>query len=139
MRPAVGVAVIVKKDGKILLGKRKGSHGEGDWAFPGGHLELNESIETCIERELSEEVGITVKNIQKYHFTNDIFENEGKHYITLFMTADYDSGEVCLLEPEKCERWDWFDWNSLPQNLFLPIQNLKKENYLKFVNLFCNL
>jgi hypothetical protein len=36
-RPLIGVAVIVINDGRILLGKRKNSHGDGTWAFPGGH------------------------------------------------------------------------------------------------------
>jgi 8-oxo-dGTP diphosphatase len=53
-RPAVGVAAIVTKNGKVLLGKRKGAHGEGSWAFPGGHLEFNESIEDCAKREVFE-------------------------------------------------------------------------------------
>ena len=54
-RPSVGVAVIVVNNGKVLLGKRKGSHGSGSWAFPGGHLEMNESIEACARREVFEE------------------------------------------------------------------------------------
>lgn len=37
--PKVGIGVIVRKDNQILLGKRKNSHGDGCWAFPGGHLE----------------------------------------------------------------------------------------------------
>lgn len=36
----VGVAVMILKDGKVLLSKRRGSHGEGEYSFPGGHLEL---------------------------------------------------------------------------------------------------
>ena len=57
-RPRIGVVVIIKKDNKILFGKRKGSHGEGSWSFPGGHLEFNENIEDCAVREVLEETGI---------------------------------------------------------------------------------
>ncbi len=128
-RPKVGVGVIIIKDEKILLGKRKNSHGEGSWSFPGGHLEFNESWEDCALRETIEETGITIKNIRFDTATNDIFQAEGKHYVTIFMLADYGSGEVKIMEPEKCEQWDWFEWNNLPQPLFIPIQNLQKRNY----------
>jgi len=128
-RPKVGVGVIITKDNKILLGKRKNSHGDGTWCFPGGHLEFGESLEDCSIRETAEETGIKIKNIHFSTITNDIFKNEDKHYITIFMLADYDSGEVNLMEPEKCEKWAWFDWNKLPEPLFLPIQNLLKQDY----------
>jgi 8-oxo-dGTP diphosphatase len=127
-RPKVGVGVIVIKDGKVLLGKRKGAHGEGSWAFPGGHLEFGESIEDCAKREVMEEVGITIKQIEKFTFTNDIFAEENKHYITCYVRAMYDSGEVQIMEPHKCEGWDWFEWNKFPENIFVPLQNLLKEN-----------
>jgi 8-oxo-dGTP diphosphatase len=42
--PKVGIGVVVVKEGKILLGKRKGSHGNGEYAGPGGHLEYLESF-----------------------------------------------------------------------------------------------
>lgn len=128
-RPKVGVAVIVIKDSKVLLGKRKGSHGEGSWAFPGGHLEFGESLEDCAMREVFEETGISIKDIRQGTFTNDIFETEGKHYITLLMAAKYDSGEVQLLEPEKCEKWDWFEWDKLPNPKFIPLENLLKQGF----------
>ncbi len=127
-RPKVGVGVIVIKDGQVLLGKRKGAHGEGSWAFPGGHLEFGETPEDCAKREVMEEVGITIKNIQKVTYTNDIFPAEDKHYITCYVKADYESGEVKVMEPEKCEKWEWLHWGAFPETLFLPVLNLLKEN-----------
>lgn len=131
-RPKVGVGVCIIKGGKVLLGKRKNAHGQGTWSFPGGHLEFNESWEDCAIRETREETGIEIKNIRFATATNDIFPIEGKHYITLFMVAEYDSGEVTLMEPEKSEVWEWFAWDSLPQPLFIATENFYKSGYNPF-------
>lgn len=128
-RPKIGVGVIVVKDRKVLLGKRKGSHGSETWNFPGGHLEMNEEVEDCAAREVMEEAGIKIKNIRKAAFTNDIFAKEGKHYVTLYVIADYDSGTVRVMEPEKCSGWDWYDWDKMPKPLFIPMENLLKQGY----------
>jgi 8-oxo-dGTP diphosphatase len=63
-RPKVGVGVMVLKNGKVLIGKRKGAHGAGEWAWPGGHLEYMESFEDCARREVMEETGIEIHNIR---------------------------------------------------------------------------
>jgi 8-oxo-dGTP diphosphatase len=131
-RPRIGVGVIVVKDGKVLLGKRKNAHGEGCWSFPGGHLELNEELEECAAREVMEETGISIKNLRKAAFTNDIFKKEQKHYVTLFIVSDFVSGEALVKEPDKCERWEWFDWDKFPEPLFIPIRNLLKQGYSPF-------
>jgi 8-oxo-dGTP diphosphatase len=131
-RPKVGVGVIVIKDGKVLLGKRKNAHGHGKWSFPGGHLELNEKAEDCAKREVMEEAGIEIKNIRYGPYTNDIFKKEKKHYITIFIVADYHSGDVRVMEPDKCEMWSWFSWNHLPKPLFVPIQNLLRQGFSPF-------
>jgi len=128
-RPLVGVAVIVIKSGKVLLGKRKGSHGAGSWAFPGGHLEMNESIEACARREVFEETGISIQNIRYAAFTNDIFKEENKHYVTLYVVAEYHGGELQVIEPDKCEKWDWFIWGKFPENLFLSLNNLLAQGF----------
>jgi 8-oxo-dGTP diphosphatase len=132
-RPKVGVGVIVVKDGKVLLGKRKNAHGEGAWSFPGGHLEFKETWEACARREVMEETNLQIKNLRFGTATNDIFEKEKKHYVTLIMLSDYESGDLKVLEPDKCESWEWFSWDNLPQPFFIPIQHLIKEGYNPFL------
>lgn len=125
-RPGVGVLVILKYKDNVLLGKRKGSHGHGEWSFPGGHLELNETIEECGKREVLEETGIDIKNnsIINNQYTNDIFINEKKHYITLYQKYIIDELLIPeLIEPDKCFEWVWFDINNLPDPLFLCVKN----------------
>ena len=131
-RPYVGVAVIVIKDDKVLLGKRRHAHGAGGWQFPGGHLEFNESIEACAKREVLEETGMVIKHLRLGPYTNDIFEKEGKHYVTLFIIADYGSGTLEVKEPDKCQGGEWFGWGRFPAPLFLPTANLLKQGFDPF-------
>ncbi len=128
-RPKVGIGVIVVKDNKVLLLKRKNAHGEGSWGFPGGHLELKEGWEDCVRREVAEETGLLIENISFAGLTNDIFSKENKHYITIFMLCDWKAGEAQIKEPDKCTEISWYTWENLPRPLFLPIQNLLKQGY----------
>ncbi len=116
-KPKVGVGVMVLKDGKILLGKRKGAHGAGEFAFPGGHLEYMESFTGCAKREVAEECGIEIKNI-RFQFLSNLVKYAPKHYAHIGLVADWQSGEPKVLEPEKSESWDWYELNKLPQPLF---------------------
>lgn len=127
-RPKVGIGVlIVDKNNRILLGKRKGAHGEGCWAPPGGHLEFGESWEACAQREVLEETGLIIAKPWFYGVTNDVFYESNKHYITIFMHAQYTGGVIQNCEPEKCEGWEWFARNRLPEELFLPLANLMRK------------
>ncbi|OGI25126.1 MAG: DNA mismatch repair protein MutT [Candidatus Moranbacteria bacterium RBG_13_45_13] len=128
----VGFGVYIIKGGKVLLGKRIGNHGKSFWSAPGGHLEYGESWEEGARRETLEEAGIKIKNIRFAGLTNDIHKSERKHYVTIAMLADYDSGEVKIMEPEKLERWEWFKWDKLPRLLFLPMRNLLKQKFNPF-------
>ncbi len=125
-RPKIGVAVLIFKENQVLLGKRKNAHGEGTWQTPGGHLEFAEEPEACAQREVLEETGWVISEFQRGPYSNDIFLDEQKHYITLFLLARHPGGIPQVLEPEKCEGWAWFDCNNLPSPLFLPLVNLLK-------------
>lgn len=111
--PKVGVGVMIFKDGKVLIGRRRGAHGGGAWAWPGGHLEWMESVTECAKREIKEEAGIEIGNIRFLRYLN--FRTTDKHYADLGVIADWVSGEPKVLEPEKCEQWIWADPNNLPQ------------------------
>ena len=112
---------------RILMGERIGSLGAGTWALPGGQLEMGESIEQCARREVLEETGLELTSIKKYGFTNDIFEEERKHHVTLYVTALCPEGEPEVREPDQCRQWKWFEINNLPRPLFLPLINLLNE------------
>ena len=78
--PKVGIGIMIFKEGKVLIAKRKSLHGEGEYSFPGGHLEYMESFEDCARRETMEETGIQIKNLKFLHLGN-IFHYAPKHYI----------------------------------------------------------
>ncbi len=108
---------MIFRDGKVLLGKRRGSHGAGEYAFPGGHLEYMESFEECAHRETREECGVEIENI-RFQFVTNVKKYGTKHYVHIGLAADWKSGEAELLEPEKCESWGWYDLATPPELLF---------------------
>jgi len=116
-RPCVGVGVMIVRDGKMLLGKRLGAHGSGQYAFPGGHLEHLESFQDCVERELAEECGIKIKNL-RFQFLSNVFDYDPRHYVHVGLVADWAAGEPQTLEPDKCGGWDWYAPDALPEPLF---------------------
>jgi len=130
--PKVGVGVLIFKDGKILLGKRKGAHGTGEYAPPGGALEHLERFYDAAKREVNEETGMEIENTEFVCLVN-MKNYAPKHYISVGIKADWKSGEPTNLEPEKCEGWDWYDLENLPEPLFanIPIylQALKNKKY----------
>lgn len=125
--PRVGIAVIIEKDNKVLLIKRKNSIGHDKWAFPGGKMEKYESIEETSIRETKEEVDLDISNITiDSKVTNDIWKDHDKHFITLYVKCDF-KGEPKNKEKNKCSDIGWFDWDNLPDNLFLPLINYLKK------------
>ena len=117
-RVPVGVGVVLKRDGHVLLGKRKGAHGAGQLALPGGKPDAGESPIDAAKRELFEETGIKVPYFRTLPlWTYDRFQKEGLHYVTLYFVALCPPDATAVLrEPEKCEGWQWIDPRDLWTN-----------------------
>lgn len=124
----VGVGAIIKRGNTILIGRRRGKNGLGTWSMPGGHLDNGETPEHTAVRETQEETGLIVINPRFIGFTNDIFPDEpGKHYITLWVCADWIEGEA---EPTaEMGEFQWVEFDKLPEPLFWPLQNLMQSSF----------
>ena len=116
-RPKVGIGILVLKNGKLLLGKRKNAHGEGQYSTPGGHMEYLESFEECAKREVKEETGMEIQNVRFLRVLN-LKEYAPKHYVDIGLAAEWKSGEPKVMEPDKCVSWAWYDIDKLPTPLF---------------------
>jgi 8-oxo-dGTP diphosphatase len=127
-KPQVGVAILLMKGNQVLLMKRKGPHGPGTWTTPGGHMEFGETPEQCAAREAKEEVGVEIVEIRFRALTNDVFESEGRHSVSIWMDGKIRSGEPSIVAEEEVAELGWFAWDSLPQPLYLPFENYVKEN-----------
>lgn len=125
---------MILKEEKILLAQRKSSHGAGEYAFPGGHLEYMESFEDCVKREIAEECGIQIKNI-RFLFLANLKKYAPKHYVHVGLVADWAGGEPQILEPQKSEEWNWYSLDQLPDNLFETCR-LSVESYRTGKNYF---
>lgn len=119
--PKTGVAVMIMKDGKVLLAKRKNSHGGGTYAFPGGKVEWWESINDCAKREVMEEAGIEIENIRFLRLLN--FKFYDKHFTDIGLLVDWKNGEPKVMEPNRSEEWGWYDLNNLPEPLFESVKS----------------
>jgi 8-oxo-dGTP diphosphatase len=127
----VGIGVFVFKDGKFLMQKRQGAHGSGTWSLPGGHLEFGESFTDTAIREVIEETNLKIKNLRFGAVTNDFFKDENKHYITVWMLSDWDSGKESIMEPDKCIKQAWHSFDDLPSPLFLPWNQLLGSDFIE--------
>jgi 8-oxo-dGTP diphosphatase len=126
--PRVGVGVLILRHGHLLLGQRLGDHGPGTWAPPGGHLDFGETPEECGAREVLEETGLVIEHTRRGPWVSNLFSEEGRHAITLFLRADVPQGEPELREPDKCADWRWVGLHALPQPLFAPLASLLHEH-----------
>ncbi|MBI4767414.1 MAG: NUDIX domain-containing protein [Deltaproteobacteria bacterium] len=119
-RPRVGLGlIIVNQEGKVLIGKRTGSHAPY-YSIPGGNLELGETFEEGATREIKEETDLDIKKPEVLAVTNNLetYRSEGLHYISIIMLVKDFSGELKNREPEKCTGWLWADPKNLPRPLF---------------------
>lgn len=111
----LGAFVIVIKDNQVLLGKRKNSYKSGIYGCPGGRLELTESLENCAKRELEEECGVKAVNLTYLGVVREL--QDDYNFIHFGFVCTEWQGEIKVVEPDKCEGWDFYSKSKLPNNI----------------------
>lgn len=124
--PRIGVGVVIRRGAEVLLLRRHQVHGAGTWSTPGGYLEYGETPAECAAREALEETGVVISTPCYLAVTNDFFPERSKHFITLWMHAEYAGGEAGLRAPDESTEVGWFPHDQLPDPLFLCFANLTR-------------
>lgn len=108
-QPVVGVGAIIVCNGKILLEKRRSEPGRGKWSVPGGLVELGESTEQAVIREVKEETGLDVENPELIDVVNNIiFDENGKieyHFIIVDYFVKLRGGELNAADDAEELKW----------------------------------
>jgi len=109
--PTVG-AVIFNPEGKVLLCRsRKWGN---KYVIPGGHIELGESMEEALKREILEETGLSVYDIRLIGLKECIYSSEfhdKKHFIFIDYICHTDSSDVIL--NDEAEEYEWADMDNI--------------------------
>ena len=79
-RPLVGVGGVVIQDGRALLVRRGSEPLRGEWSIPGGMLELGESLQQGVARELLEETGLRVRVLEVIEVFDRIYGDDPKDF-----------------------------------------------------------
>ena len=127
--PAVA-ALVINQDNQLLLVKRSVEPAKGEWCLPGGFIEVDESIEEAVLRELEEETGMkgTVTSLV------DFFSQRSPHHGALLIfgyRVTIVGGE--LRAGDDAQEVDFFDFDRLPPIAFLSHQALLKKEFGKLI------
>ncbi len=114
---------IIDEQNRLLLGRKKRSHGAGFWNGPGGKLDAEESAEECARREVEEEVGLVIGELEARGVIE--FEQEGSvlgpvQRCYVFVTHRFTGTPIETNEMEP----GWFDIDDLPWDKMWPADNL---------------
>lgn len=108
----IGTVVIVVKQNKVMLGKRKNSYRSGWYGLPGGRVEDLEKLIECAKRELYEETAITAKKLEYMGAIRDLQKGYSFTHFAFLYKDEFANPR--LKEPEKCEGWNWYKINKIP-------------------------
>jgi mutator protein MutT len=112
-QPVVGVGAVVICDGKILLEKRKNEPGKGKWSIPGGLVDLGESVEQTVIREVREETGLEVEKPEHIDVVDNVVRDDNGEIKYHFVIIDYfvklKGGTLKAMSDAEELRWVTFD------------------------------
>jgi ADP-ribose pyrophosphatase YjhB (NUDIX family) len=112
--PAPASAVIITRDNKILLVKRKCPPFKGDWSLPAGFIEYNESPEQCAIRETKEETNLEVKLTKLFNVYSGADDPRTKAILIVYL-ARVISGN--LKPGDDAAEAVYFSFDNIPSNI----------------------
>ena len=123
--------LLVRGNTVLLLRRYNTGYEDGNYSLVAGHVEGGEELTTAMIREASEEAGIRISP-SDLEVVGAIHSMTDKEYVHFFLKASQWSGEVCNMEPNKCDDLIWCDFRDLPDNT-VPYVRRAIENYRKGV------
>jgi colanic acid biosynthesis protein WcaH len=115
--PLISIDFLLKKGGKVLLGKRVNKPAQGYFFSTGGRINKNETINNAMTRIALNELNIDLQSVPKFigvfeHFYDDsIYENVSTHYVNL--VYEYEVEEAIDLPTEQHNEYQWFSIDEL--------------------------
>ena len=110
--------LMLKRENKILLLRRFNTgYEDGNYCFPGGHVDKGEAIYKAMIREAKEEIGINIKEenlILKHVLNRKVNDNA---YVDFLFECKEWQGEIKLNEKDKSDEVKWFDFDNIPENI----------------------
>jgi len=131
----VVAALIVRKEKVLLSCRPEGKHLQGLWEFPGGKIESKETPEDALERELMEELGISIKKEKIIPLTFSSYNYKNFHIIMLLYLCKTWSGKIEAKENQKIK---WIGAKSIDKYNMPPADEPLLQYIKKNMNLFRN-
>jgi ADP-ribose pyrophosphatase YjhB (NUDIX family) len=126
--PAAGA--ILEIGGKILLVKRKYPPKVGDWCFPAGFMEYDESPVQCCRREIKEETGLDIK-INRLFWVYSGHDDPRSNAILIMYMSEISGGE--LAPGDDAIEVEYFDMHATPRNIAFQAHREAIADYRRFV------
>ncbi len=124
-------AFILNEKNELLLQLRNKVPEKEYWSIPGGKLELFETFEEAVKREVKEEIGVGVHVIDLLGICDHIIKNEERHWVSPSFLCKIVAGELQIMEPTKHLDMRWFPLDHLPEKITITTQDAVK-NYKKY-------
>lgn len=118
-----GVLLLNEDESKtlLLLRGKNAKNEPGTWSRPGGTIEYGETIEQCLRREVREEIGVEITDLEYMHVVDHFVREKNEHWIALGYKGKIAPGQTPRnMEPNKCDDVRWFAKSELPENIYGP-------------------
>ena len=113
----VGVQVIARREGRLVMVERARGFGAGTWCLPGGHLEPGETIIECALRELEEETGVVGFQPRVVLVTDP--DPNTNHHMQIGVEVTGWTGDLRVVDPSECAAVELCDPDRADRDVFV--------------------